>query len=232
MGHSMIEELLQDVMATAYGEWTPENGCTGTEIAAAEDRLGIGLPDALRAYYAVAGLHAEMMGADGHQHTLRMSAPERLVVEGGWLIFCGENQWPAQWSTHPDDDDRPDPRVHGRTGPGEKWFSESRSLSAFLINVACRQAVMSLPYQATCRLRKGQLETVESLLGYVGSREACRGGDWLSFLDRPTRTLASYSFITSTVRVGATAPDALASFQERSGLRLKAAEGRGPAARP
>ncbi|GII04052.1 hypothetical protein [Planobispora takensis] len=220
-GYSVIGELLQDVMVTAYGEWTPENGCAAAEIAAAGERLGTGLPDALRDYYAVAGRHAELMGAGGHEHTLRIHDPGHLTVEDGWLVFCGENQWSAQWSVRPDDADWSDPRVDGRAEPGGKWYSECRRLSAFLLNVACRQAVRSLPYQATCRLRKGQLETVESLLGYLGSREACRGGDWLSFIDRPARVLAGYSYITSTVRLGAVAPDALASFRERSGLRLK-----------
>ncbi|GIH96020.1 SMI1/KNR4 family protein [Planobispora siamensis] len=219
----MIGELLRDVMTTAYGGWTPENGCTAAEIATAEERLGTGLPQALRDYYTAAGRHAELMGAGGHEHTFRMHAPGHLTADDGWLVFCGENRWSAQWSIRPDDVDWSDPRVHGRAEPGQKWHSAFRRLSAFLINVACVQTVRSLPYQATCRLRKGQLETVESLIGYVGSREACRGGDWLSFIDRPARILASYSYVTSTVHVGAVTPDALASLRERSGLPVKTA---------
>ncbi|WP_449062793.1 hypothetical protein [Planomonospora algeriensis] len=71
------------------------------------------------------------------------------------------------------------------------------------------------------RLRKGELETVESLLGYVGCRDLCKGGDWLGFTDRSSRVLADYCHLTSTLRVGTASPDALGSFRERSGLRLK-----------
>ncbi|MBG0824127.1 hypothetical protein HS048_25805 [Planomonospora sp. ID91781] len=216
----MIEELLQDLMSTAYGTWRPEDGCPRAEIAAAEDRLGFALPDALRGYYAAAGRHPELMGTGGREYTLRVSAPGRLDVEAGALLFCGENRWPAQWSVSTDDHGWPDPRVQGRSGPGERWYSRFRRLSAFLINVACRQAVRSLPHQASVRLRKGDLGTVESLLGYVGSRDVCKGGDWLSFADRSSRVLADYCHITSTLRVGTAAPGALDSFRERSGLRL------------
>nr|BFE77585.1 hypothetical protein GCM10020093_001860 [Planobispora longispora] len=75
MERGVIEEWLRDVMATAYGEWTPESGCAGAEITTAEERLGIGLPQALRDYYTVAGRHAELMGAGGYEHTFRLRAP-------------------------------------------------------------------------------------------------------------------------------------------------------------
>ncbi|MBG0817134.1 SMI1/KNR4 family protein [Planomonospora sp. ID82291] len=216
----MIEVVLQDLVSTAYGACTPEDGCPRAEIEAAEERLGFALPDALRDYYAVAGRHPELTGTAGREHTLWLSAPGRLDVEAGSLIFCGENRWPAQWSVSPGDHGWPDPRVLGRSGPGERWYSEFRRLSAFLVNLACRQAVRSLPHQAACRLRKGDLEVVEALLGYVGSRDVCKGGGWLSFADRSDRVLADYCRNTSTLRVGTAVPGALDSFRERSGLRL------------
>jgi hypothetical protein len=217
----VIKELLQDLMSTAFGAWTPNGGCDDDEITAAENRLGISLPDALRDYYAAAGRHPELMGRGGHEHTFRLSAPEHLSIEDGHLVFCGENQWPPQWSVRADDVGWPDPRVHGRAEPGEKWYSEARRLSAFLINVAGRQAVRALPYQATCRLREDQLEAVEPLLGYLGSRAMHRGGHWLGFIDRSSRIVAHYSLTTSTLRIGAVAPHALESLRERSGLPLR-----------
>jgi len=219
----MIKELLQELMSTAFGIWTPNDGCTDAEVTAAGDRLGISLPDALRDYYAAAGRHPELMGMSGHEYTFRVSAPEHLSVEDGQLAFCGENRWPAQWSVRPDDANWPDPRVHGRTKPGGKWYSESRRLSSFLINVAGRQAVRSLPHQATCRIRAQQLGVIESVLGYVGSREMQKGGDWLSFIDQSRRILASYSYNTDTLRVAAVDHTALESLHERSGLPLKPA---------
>ena len=217
----MIKELLQDLMSTAFGVWTPNDGCAGDEITAAEDRLGISLPDALRDYYAVAGRNPELMGTGGHERTLRLSAPRHLTLEKGQLVFCGENQWPAQWSVRPDDARWPDPRVHGRPEPGKKWYSEARRLSAFLINVAGIQAVMALPHQSACRLREDQLEAVEPLLGYIGSREMQQGGHWLGFVNRSTRIVAHYSYNTSTLRIGAVDASALQSLRELSGLPLK-----------
>lgn len=210
-------------MSTAFGGRSPQDGCTDADVTAVEDRLGISLPDALRDYYAVAGRHPELMGLSGDEHTLRVTAPGQLGVEDGHLVLCGENRWPAQWSVRPDDVGWPDPRVHGRSEPGGTWYSASRRLSSFLINVAGRQAVRSLPHQATCRIRERQLGVVESMLGYVGSRELQKGGDWLSFADPSRRILASYSYNTETLRVAAVDPTALASLHERSGLPLKPA---------
>ncbi|MFF5964754.1 hypothetical protein ACFY64_13630 [Streptomyces collinus] len=223
LGPAMIKELLQELMSTAFGGCNPNDGCTDAEVTAVGDRLGISLPDALRDYYAAAGRHPELMGMNGHEHTLRVMVPEHLGVEDGHLVFCGENRWPAQWGVRPDDAGWPDPRVYGRSEPGGKWYSESRRLSSFLINVAGRQAVRSLPYQATCRIREQQLGVVESLLSYVGSREMQKGGDWLSFVDPSRRILASYSYNTDALRVAAVDHTALESLHERSGLPLETA---------
>lgn len=217
----VIKELLQDLISTTFGAWTPNDGCPGDEITAAEDRLGISLPDALRDYYGAAGRHPELMGMGGHEHTFQLSTPGHLGLEDGQLVFLGENQWPAQWSVRPDDVDWPDPRVHGRAELGKKWYSEARRLSAFLINVAGMQAVRALPHQAMCRLREDQLKVVEPLLDYIGSREMQQGGDWLGFIDRSSRIVAHYSYITDTLRIGAVDPSALESLRERSGLPLR-----------
>ncbi|MEU1184923.1 SMI1/KNR4 family protein [Streptomyces sp. NPDC005820] len=216
----MIKEGLQDLMSAMFGAWAPIDGCADDEITAAEDRLGISLPDALRDYCTVAGRHPELMGMDGREHTLRLSAPRDLSLADGQLVFCGENQGPAAWSVRPADAGWPDPRVHGRAEPGGKWYSEARRLSAFLINVAGRQAVWAAPYQAACRLREDQLVAVEPLLGFIGSREMQKGGHWLSFVDRSSRVVAHYSYITSTLRIGAVVPGALESLRECSGLPL------------
>ncbi|WP_157876607.1 hypothetical protein [Streptomyces graminilatus] len=223
LGPATLKELLQELISTALGIWTPSDGCTDAEVAAAGDRLGICLPDALRDYYVAAGRHPELMGMSGHEHTFRVSAPEHLSVEDGYMAFCGENRWSAQWSVCPDDVGWPDPRVHGRSEPSGKWYSESRRLSSFLINVAGRQAVRSLPHQATCRIREQQLGVVESLLGYLGSHEIQKGGDRLSFIDPSRRILASYSYNTDTLLVAAVDLTALESLHESSGLPLKPA---------
>ncbi|MET8980121.1 hypothetical protein ABZX85_31410 [Streptomyces sp. NPDC004539] len=128
----MIKELLQQLMPTAFGGWTPDDGYADAEVTAVGDRLGTSLPDALLDYYAAAGRHPELMGMSGHEHTLRVTVPEHLGVEDGHLVFCGENRRPAQWSVRSDDADWPDPRVHGRSEPGGKWYSESRRPSSFV----------------------------------------------------------------------------------------------------
>jgi hypothetical protein len=157
----VIKELLQEITSTAFGGWTPNDGCNDVEVAAVGDRLGISLPDA----------------------------------------------FPA-----PDDAGCPDPRVHGRSEPGGKRYSESRRLSSFLINVAGRQVVRSLPHQATCRIREQQLGVVESLLSYVGSREVQKGGEWSSFVDHsvsllsPAPVAALWSRLLKTVRFSCIVP--------------------------
>ncbi|PWG07632.1 hypothetical protein DF268_42060 [Streptomyces sp. V2] len=216
----MIEEPLHELISTAFGNWTPSDGCPDAELSAAAHHLGITLPDPLRDYYVVAGRHPELMGLRGTPHTLRVNAPDQLRVEDGHFILCVENLGSAQWSLRPDDPVPSDPRVHGRSEPHGKWFSESRRLSAFLINLAGIQAVRSLPHQATCRVREQQLGVVESVLSHVGSPALQKGGHRLTFLDPSTRIVANYSYNTATLRVAAVDPTALDSLRERSGLPL------------
>ncbi|MER6556516.1 hypothetical protein ABT300_01930 [Streptomyces sp. NPDC001027] len=223
LGPAMIKESLQELMSTAFGAWTPKDGCTDAEVTTAVDRLGISLPDALHDYYAAAGRHPQLMGMSSQQHTFWVSGPEDLNVEDGHLVFSGYHRGTAQLSVRPDDFGWPDPRVRGRREPGGTWYSESRRLSSFLINVAGMQAVESLPHQATCRIRERQLGIIESVLGYLGSRDMQKGGHWLSFIDPSMRIVASYSYLTETLRVAAVDPTALETLHERSGWPLEPA---------
>ncbi|WP_437339601.1 SMI1/KNR4 family protein [Sorangium sp. So ce394] len=213
----MIRDLIESVMAIAFGVRRPEDSCTGADIGAAEQRLGIVLPEALRDYYATAGRHRGMMDAGFH-----MLPPDKLRLAGDCLVFCEENQYLAEWGIQPADGASPNPRVSGRARNTETWYSEASKLSGFLIHVATWQAVMSLPERSRCELPEKKLKTLEPSLEHIGEKQLRSGGHRVSFIDRHNRLLATYLYNSETLYVGATRPEALEAFEARCGLALDA----------
>jgi len=84
----------------------PEDGVSEDELQAAERRLGIGIPKALRKWYALAGRRQDFMG---NQDTLL--AVENLQATGNGLPFCWENQEVVQWGIRREDLNQDDPPV-------------------------------------------------------------------------------------------------------------------------
>jgi hypothetical protein len=86
------------IVRQVYADWpTPlgaEDGISTDRITAAEERLRVRLPAALREWYEMAGARDDLRGRGNHLLT-----PERLRVddEDGMLIFYQENQCSCQW---------------------------------------------------------------------------------------------------------------------------------------
>jgi hypothetical protein len=97
-------------------------------IAIVERRLGLLLPEALRAYYWVAGRAAALNTA--HNQLLY---PEDLGVEDNHLMFMDENQSVVSWGFRLADLAKADPVVWQRnnTAPVE-WHSERKSFTRFM----------------------------------------------------------------------------------------------------
>ena len=85
-------ERLRATFATLARPLTPGDGEPETNIAGAEDRLGLKLPSVLRAYYRLAGRFDQFNRA--HNRLLR---PEEWSVDGGKLVFLEENQCVVFW---------------------------------------------------------------------------------------------------------------------------------------
>jgi hypothetical protein len=212
----MIVEPLELIVKTAFAESKIKLGFSINQMAEAESRLNLALPEALKDYFAVAGKSREMMDAD-----FRLLAPEHLRVEGQYLVFCEENEWPAQWGIKLDDLAKfPNPRVVGRRDNTQKWFGESSKLSAFLLGVGCWQAIMSIQERARCKLPEKQLSKIEKQFEYIGDRSVRLGALRIGFVDRSNSTLATYLFITQTLYVGASVEGAIKELEKHSGLKF------------
>ncbi|KYF78312.1 hypothetical protein BE17_53355 [Sorangium cellulosum] len=212
----VISDLIESVMAIAFGVRGLEDGCTEADICAAEQRLGVSLPEALRDYLATAGRHGGMMDADFH-----VLPPDKLRLAGDCLVFCEENQYVAEWGIQAADRASPNPRVSGRARNTEKWYSEASRLSGFLIHVATWQAVISMPECSRCELPEKELKALEPLLEYIGDKKLRSGGHRISFIDRTNALLATYLHNSETLYVGAARPEALEDFEARCGLELE-----------
>jgi hypothetical protein len=115
----------------------PREEIDATVLALAEQRLGIRVPDALRAYFAVSG--GEQRFNQAHNSLL---SPEQWFVDTGRLVFLAENQSVVFWGVVAVDD-RPDPPVdQGVNDETIAWYPEHPSCSGFLMAMLCWQAAM------------------------------------------------------------------------------------------
>ena len=138
----MIVEPLKMIVTTAFPG--AALGIANEQIAAAEARLHLVLPEPLKDFFAVVGGSRELMDAD-----YRILPPEKLRVDGSHLIFCEENQGledfgiPLAEIATPAE--RPNPTVDVRAKGKPKWFGEAGKLSAFLLGMTAWQVVWRCP---------------------------------------------------------------------------------------
>jgi hypothetical protein len=115
------------------------DGCGGSELDAAEDRLGLRLPAALREAYGLFGRRPDLTS---NQDTLL--APDALYLDAGGdaLVFRVENQEAARWGVPTHDLDLPDPpvviKLDLRQEQSESWEPWLDTFSS-----ACLEIVLS-----------------------------------------------------------------------------------------
>jgi hypothetical protein len=108
-----------------------DDGFGDRELDAAEARLGIELPESLRAYYLFVGRFAPFSSF----HNL-LRQPHQLAVEQGYLVYMDENQNVVSWGIASQDLREPDPVVHQRNNtPPAEWFSEDKAFTAFTLSM-------------------------------------------------------------------------------------------------
>jgi hypothetical protein len=100
------------------------------QIQEAENKLGIRLPEALRAYYLIAGREKIL----NHSFN-RICLPSEWETHAGKLIFMEENQAVVVWGTAASRRPPPDPLVFQCPlvgGDLDKWYPERTRCSLFL----------------------------------------------------------------------------------------------------
>ena len=210
----MIGELISRIATTAFGNHFPAVGLSEDAIASAEAALGFRLPEPLRDLYATMGNDPRLLDADNH-----IPALAELELRDGHLVICRENQGGARWALEEASLDQPNPRVRGRAGR-RSWQTESSRLSAFLINLVCWQAIMSMPETARTRLAEEDLDDVLGSLTFLGDKAVRSGAFRVSFAGHDERMLATYLYNTGQLYVGAANPEVLERFEKVSNLEL------------
>jgi hypothetical protein len=107
------------------------DGITEARIAAAERKLGVGLPGALRDYYLVAGKERSLNHAHNH-----LCAPDEWEIHSRKLIFMEERQAVVVWGVSARSDPTGDPPVFQGTMVDDEpsgWYREHAHCSAFLV---------------------------------------------------------------------------------------------------
>ena len=119
--------LLQDFIAEWHSPLKPGDGYSAAELDAAEKRLGLKLPLALREWYQLAGKRKDITAA---QNFLR--SPDRLYTqeEDGARVLCfyTENQAVVNWGVLVSDLNLDDPPVY----LDETGTIENQTLSEFI----------------------------------------------------------------------------------------------------
>ncbi|HWE97228.1 MAG TPA: hypothetical protein VG269_24930 [Tepidisphaeraceae bacterium] len=113
-----------------YGEIGPADGYTEQSICAAEERLKLTLPTALREWYALAGKRTNVWSCQD-----RFLPPDKLRAEDNRLVIYVENQGVVKWAIQLQDLADDDPPVFV-TDPQDSadWIEESPAVSAFALS--------------------------------------------------------------------------------------------------
>lgn len=120
----------------------PGDGCAEDELAAAEARLGVRLPEALREAYALLGRRPDLTN---HQDELLI--PGRLHLDDAEeaVVFRLENQGCASWGVLLADLDQPDPPVYVRVDladkRAEKWEPWTGRVSHAFIEIVLSESL-------------------------------------------------------------------------------------------
>jgi uncharacterized protein (TIGR02996 family) len=101
--------LVEEFMETWYSPLEPGDGCSQTELAAAERRLGCQLPAALREWYLLAGNRQDVWSKQ--DHLVALTGLE-IEPQHDALMFYYENQGCEAWGIRSRDLRREDPPVH------------------------------------------------------------------------------------------------------------------------
>jgi hypothetical protein len=218
-GDEMIVEPLEVIVRTAFPNRALDPGFSREEIAAAEDHLKMTFPEALKDYLAVYGKTREMMDA-----SYRLYSPDQLRVEDGHLIFCGDKEGTAEYGIPvrklEDLGAGMRPSVNAKKKNAEKWFSESGSISAFLLGAGSFQAVRSAAEQARFKLPGKRLKKVVKFFEPVGEPEVRLGGHIVGLVDREHSIVAVYLYLSEKLLIGSSVAGAVEAFAERSGFKL------------
>jgi len=165
--------LLKDFITEWHGPLKRGDGYPASELNAAEKRLGLKLPAALREWYGLAGRREDVFAMQN-----LLVSPEELEVEEGLLEFYYENQGVVTWGIKPDDLHLPDPPVYlndsGMHNEPQELIRENETLSEFALQMAiCEMIITREPLRLKSNARDdknavAKIEMVERKYLHLG----------------------------------------------------------------
>jgi hypothetical protein len=158
--------------ATLGRPLAPRDGSAESRIAAAERRLGVRAPTALRDYFLVAGRERRFNCVFN-----RLLRPEDWFVDSHKLVFMEENQAVVYWGTlaasRPPSDP---PAFQGVNGDPIEWHAEHERCSVFLRVMLHWQAAYggAMPWSGTASVAAGLLRRLNRQWSFVGEVNGMR----------------------------------------------------------
>ncbi|WP_404868627.1 SMI1/KNR4 family protein [Kitasatospora griseola] len=199
--------LIADIAAFWGTPLLPDGGCTDAELDAAEARLGLELPAALREAYRLIGNRPDLTG---NQDTLL--PPDRFYVDQDCLVYRVENQSCAYWGIPLAALDRADP-------PTVAWPDVAPSVQLEItpwtasFSTECLAVVLTEPlFDEDAYVDSGQLD-LAGLVDWVELPRLCEAGIDSRFFARPDALLVMQG--DSWVAIRATNEEALEALCER-----------------
>ncbi|GAA2970640.1 SMI1/KNR4 family protein [Streptomyces enissocaesilis] len=143
-GRSGAWTFIQDFAAHWVGAPTNGDGWAEAEVVAAEERLGIQLPAALREAYLLFGRRRDLTS----NHDVLLGPAELHVDEAGEaLVFRHENQGAASWGVLLDSLQEDDPAVFIRLDladkTAERWESWLERLSLCFVEIVLSESLQA-----------------------------------------------------------------------------------------
>jgi hypothetical protein len=184
---SDFERRYADIIAGILRPLTAADGNAEAEITAAEERLHLKLPAALKPLYELTGTFDEL-----HSAYDRLIPLSELAVVDGLLVLYEENQGVVLWGIREQDLDTPDPPVY-QAQPGTiplASYITAEKLSDFLLYMLFRQAVSgAMTHTTSCEVNPETVRTITQNWPFIvemeGTRIYGRGGQVIAAFDPP-----------------------------------------------
>lgn len=144
---------------------SPQDATPEEEILAAERRLGIRTPLALRDYYRVAGQARDFNSAHD-----RLLPPKEWAIESKRLVFMEENQAVVLYGAKLKTEQVDPPAFMADSSDVGQWFKVNGKCSVFLLVMLLWESAYggALPHCGTARVLPGLREKLDRTWPFVG----------------------------------------------------------------
>jgi hypothetical protein len=148
------------IVRRVFEDWRtplgPGDGVAPEAIAAAERRMGVALPAALREWYGMVGRRDDLLGGGNY-----LMAPERLAVRNdGMIVFYGENQTVCWWAVRAEDGGVEDPPVYFAERVMGEWEVEDPTVSQFILQMTLLETQFVAPFRANAAIPAGLVDVI------------------------------------------------------------------------